>query len=338
MRAVKRGTRAAPAALNKLDREGKSELVRAREHQAGADSDESFPFKAYKDEEVRQRLEELFHGKCAYCEQYYRSSAPVDIEHFRPKGRIHGESHPGYWWIAMAWENLLPSCIDCNRRRYQTVPHGSPSLGLLQQESSGAAQATVMQTGKQDAFPIAGTRALPEASQFQAEEALLLNPCEDDPREHLTYYIDRDNLIGLVLPKAKKGQAGDALPEPTGDWVAVVRKAEALGLSVRGAVSIQVYGLNRLGLVQERTRYLRRLAFLEDLVLELSALADELDRPATPCPGHPEVVARLRLARDRTLREMIDMADPRAPHSELARQWLRSFHAELEISPAGPGV
>lgn len=79
-----------------------------------------FSFSVYKHADVKERLEELFHGKCAYCESRYSSTRPMDVEHYRPKGRVaESEGHPGYYWLAAEWTNLLPSCIDCNRRRNQ---------------------------------------------------------------------------------------------------------------------------------------------------------------------------------------------------------------------------
>ncbi|MEK9939970.1 MAG: hypothetical protein VW548_03245, partial [Methylotenera sp.] len=85
-------------------------------------SRKAFEFKAYKNDDVRHALFTLFHGKCAYCEARYDTTAPVDIEHFRPKGGIDGTDHLGYWWFAATWLNLLPSCIDCNRKREHPTP------------------------------------------------------------------------------------------------------------------------------------------------------------------------------------------------------------------------
>jgi hypothetical protein len=90
----------------------------------------SFPFKAYKADDVVAALEQLFRGKCAYCESSYAQTQPADIEHFRPKGAVMIERpgerphrrKPGYYWLAAEWDNLLPSCIDCNRARTQDFP------------------------------------------------------------------------------------------------------------------------------------------------------------------------------------------------------------------------
>eukprot|EP01034_Spumella_vulgaris_P009128 gene9128-11597_t len=130
MRAAPRGPQAAPACLDQPDKKGLNERDRARAHQQSTDPKKgSFEFAAYKHEEVKRRLDALFHGKCAYCETFYSASAPVDVEHYRPKGAVsENPNHPGYWWLAMSWDNLLPSCIDCNRKRNQRVFLVSSSL------------------------------------------------------------------------------------------------------------------------------------------------------------------------------------------------------------------
>jgi hypothetical protein len=84
----------------------------------------------------RWLLENVFNNKCAYCETRAVRD-PGDAEHFRPKGRVSvaeplsggkkklkkiriidpsGKEidHPGYFWLAYNWKNLLPACRDCN--------------------------------------------------------------------------------------------------------------------------------------------------------------------------------------------------------------------------------
>src|SRR4051794_1771095 len=57
----------------------------------------------YAHGEVKRALEELFYGKCVYCEtDLHRWD--WDVEHFRPKGRVFERSdHPGYFWICYDW-------------------------------------------------------------------------------------------------------------------------------------------------------------------------------------------------------------------------------------------
>ncbi len=54
--------------------------------------------------------------KCWYSEAR-QVGTDRDVDHFRPKGKIHGTDHKGYWWLAFEIANLRYSCIFCNRRR-----------------------------------------------------------------------------------------------------------------------------------------------------------------------------------------------------------------------------
>lgn len=340
MRRVDRGSEPPPPALTTKDRSGLTELERVRAHQQSVEPDKgSFAFAVYKAQEVKQRLEELFHGKCAYCETFYASSAPVDVEHFRPKGAVDGEpDHPGYWWLAMSWSNLLPSCIDCNRRRTQPTPDQSASLFALADGARRPENVRSVLTGKKDSFPVAGTRALPEASDFTAEEALLLDPCVDEPEEHIDFNVGGDRPIPLALPRpVPQGAAPAALPAAAG-LAAAAAHAAAAGLSVRGAVSIQVYGLNRLRLVQDRLRVLRQLEYLGYFVKELGALIDEISGAVEGIPPLSDavqedranaIIGRLRFLMDRALIEMRSAAAPQAPYSAMAAQWLKDFSAAI---------
>ncbi|PJT27203.1 endonuclease [Ochrobactrum sp. 30A/1000/2015] len=284
-----------------------------------------FNFRAYKADGVKLRLEELFKGKCAYCESFYGSQAPVDVEHYRPKASVEGEEdHSGYWWLGMEWTNLLPSCLDCNRRRKQRTPQIVSNLKILYE---------TMQTGKQDSFPIMGIRATVEEASLEGEEALLLDPTRDDPDEHLTFGLDDGNGVGLVYPKPSvlNEEEGMALPPLGMDAANVAGHAEAIGASVRGAVSIQVFGLNRMRLVQARAWLIQRLRFLETIVIELGDVIDRLDAFNTPA-GHEDVtkaVARLGQLQRRILDEMRALAAPEAPYSAVAKAYLEDFKMRI---------
>src|SRR6185369_2016739 len=129
-------------------------------YENGAHADDSFDFKAYKSADVNAALTAEFHGKCAYCESPYEATHPVDIEHYRPKGgyvKDNKLTKPGYYWLAADWMNLLPSCIDCNRRRRQKFKDEPEQLA-----------------GKANLFPIAdetkrATRPRAERRGRQAE-------------------------------------------------------------------------------------------------------------------------------------------------------------------------
>ncbi|HYC92760.1 MAG TPA: retron system putative HNH endonuclease [Thermoanaerobaculia bacterium] len=157
---VKRGD--APACL--LDDGAAGRERRKAEELRKKHPKKSFPFKVYASEEVKLALERLFRGKCAYCETRYAASQPMDVEHWRPKSQ--------YPWAASDWDNLLPSCIDCNRQRYQ----------LLVDERKK------VRAGKGTLFPLAkGSKRATSRAAMAREVPLLLHPANDDPDEHLRY-------------------------------------------------------------------------------------------------------------------------------------------------------
>jgi len=137
-----------------------------------------------------------FFGKCVYCESNVDVNHPGDIEHWRPKNRVTDESgrtievktkdgntaqHPGYYWLAYEWRNLLFSCIDCNR----------PSIAKTQGR----------RIGKWDQFPVRDFRANGIGEELH-ERPILLNPIEDNPADHLE--VDD---TGVMIAKSDRGQA-----------------------------------------------------------------------------------------------------------------------------------
>jgi uncharacterized protein (TIGR02646 family) len=201
-------------------------------------------FKAYKGKDVVKTLGDLFDYKCAYCESRYAITQPVDVEHWRPKARIEGvPHHTGYSWLAMKWENLLPSCIDCNRARKQEVPNAGSKKPWIQRK-----------VGKADQFPIVkpSLRWTFDNSQ-QPEEPLLLDPCTDDPDDYFEFHKS-----GVILPKKKitKKQLDRALK------------------------SIEVYALNRKALVDERLRHMLRLEPIFKLVRFLFTASGDTSLPS----------------------------------------------------------
>ncbi|OWY23739.1 TIGR02646 family protein [Sphingobacteriales bacterium UPWRP_1] len=62
--------------------------------------------KKYGNNEIKQVLIKMFHGKCAFCESYIENVDYGDIEHFKPKSKFPE--------LAVTWSNLLLSCKKCN--------------------------------------------------------------------------------------------------------------------------------------------------------------------------------------------------------------------------------
>ncbi|RZK25037.1 MAG: hypothetical protein EOO43_06530, partial [Flavobacterium sp.] len=147
-------------------------------------------------------LRDVFNGKCAYCE----SVIPLEVtkseyDHFRPKSGARGLekefSNDHYWWLTYEWNNLYYCCQNCNQY-------------------------------KSSWFPVEGARA-EIATKYEdiigLEKALLIDPCVDQPEEHLTY-----NEQGEV------------------DF-----------LTAKGKTTIEIIKLNRSGLVEARRRILEEL-------------------------------------------------------------------------------
>ncbi len=206
---------------------GAEEKERAIAHYSAPDwrEKDSFPFRVYQRKEVRDALYEAFGGVCAYCEAPVPS---VQVEHFRPKGRIRteaGASPPGYYWLASSWENLLPSCHDCNTEIWKMYPDG-----------------TWHKAGKGNWFPLEDESARATApGEESRERPLLLHPYKDEPADHLEFVEE-----GVL--RARKG--ADGVPSP------------------RGHATIELLGLNHRGLAEARRKHLLLVEVTREKTLE----------------------------------------------------------------------
>jgi len=220
---VNRAQVSKPAILDKKDRDGKTETDRAVEYYSSEKYDgTSFPFKVYSDTSVKEALIRLFKGKCAYCESTFLHVYSGDIEHFRPKGEISEatpNTKPGYYWLAADWNNLLLSCRNCNQKLTHTI------YGIEDKKTMG----------KMNQFPLSDstkyirTHTDPNGITEEEPYRLLLNPCMENPEQHLEYGEE-----GVI--RSKK----DAYGNP----------------SIKGKASIEVYVLQRVPLVQARAKLL----------------------------------------------------------------------------------
>jgi uncharacterized protein (TIGR02646 family) len=63
----------------------------------------------YRHPEIREALNRMFHGKCAYCESRITHVDYGKIEHYRPKRGPRGRPD-----LTFEWNNLLWACGRCN--------------------------------------------------------------------------------------------------------------------------------------------------------------------------------------------------------------------------------
>ena len=145
----------------------------------------------YAHTDVLDALELMFAMKCAYCETWITARSWRHVEHFRPNSI--------YPALAYDWNNLLQACGGCNCAPY-----------------------------KADEFPIGPAGNTPRENKFLpcnrkgiGEQPYLLDPCVDDPSQHLTF-----------------------------------RNGRAFYLTSRGRRTRKVCGLNRQELLEDRQSYL----------------------------------------------------------------------------------
>jgi uncharacterized protein (TIGR02646 family) len=227
---VRRSSVKGPTALCSADAE--DEQKRAAAHYWRQDNrSKEFSFKVYQDRSVRDALEKLFRHKCAYCETRIGVSDDSEIEHWRPKGAVKEDdgrrSFPAYYWLASNWDNLLLSCLKCNRPRKYRVQ------GRDEDED------TWERSGKGMLFPLAkGDVRATKKDEEAAEHPLLIDPCRENPAAYFEFVLfgDDPDAKASIRPKASRG-----------------RKRE------RGDRSIDVYSLNRPLLVGDRRRELTNL-------------------------------------------------------------------------------
>jgi uncharacterized protein (TIGR02646 family) len=188
-----------------------------------------FDFEPLAADDVREALDGLFHSKCAYCEQFLPPEVLV-VDHFRPhSGAVDLDgsfSLDHYWWLTYEWQNLYPACAEC--------------AGM-----------------KGPRFPVAGERgSRPRAADRKrarsepVDDGLLLDPCLDDPEQHLVFLED-----GHVVSSTE-----------------------------RGRITIEVLGLNRPALVEGRSETRRELR------REWDQLTGAIDTPKGPSATHLEAL------------------------------------------------
>lgn len=152
---------------------------------------------------ISKELSVAFNKKCAFCESELKATHLWKVERFRPsinamnlKGEITSNH---YWWLRYDWNNLFLICDDCN-------------------------------LSKGNLFPVKGKRIQPFES-IKNEARLLINPCEDNPEDHLLC----DFESGLLFSETEMGR-----------------------------ITIDVYNLNRSTLKEKRRQEIEKLSNLWD--------------------------------------------------------------------------
>lgn len=271
-------------------------LVRKQTDPDAAEEKYSFSFKAYRRREVKEALVALSHGKCAYCEKRFAATQPVDVEHWRPKGEVvrdKGEKALGYYWLAAEWDNLLPSCIDCNRARKQ----------------ESALDGSLETLGKKNQFPVWREDDRWRDPEAPNEEVpLLLHPYFDEPDEILAFDDE-----GVARPREEPPALPDGAPTH----------------NARAEASIRVYALNRVALVHERKALLLRIERIKLTVVHLMTLLAALEEASglDHASFWRELVMQIL---DQELEELAALVRPESEFAGLARERVASFLEQMK--------
>lgn len=125
---------------------------------------------------ILKALNSLFNSKCAYCESKLINKKSYNYDHFRPKNGARGmeKEFAGehYWWLTYEWANFYSSCNHCNQY-------------------------------KATWFPVSGKRAkikTPYKQIILEENNLLIDPCKDNPEDHLTF-----DFNGTIKANTERG-------------------------------------------------------------------------------------------------------------------------------------
>jgi len=129
----------------------------------------------YKRDKVRNQLRTDQLAKCAYCEKKLAEEA-THVDHYRPFKSVTSEGirlYPGYYWLGYTWENLLLTCGKCNSLKNDKFPLSNPTQ-----------------------------RVRDHTGDLTLESPQLVNPTEEDPRDHIRFKND----MSVVVKGSPKGR------------------------------------------------------------------------------------------------------------------------------------
>lgn len=175
-------------------------------------SNNSATDKRYKTDDIIQKLNDIYHKKCAFCEQRVEQT---HVEHYRPKkGYIHknGQQHNGYYWLSFSWDNLLIACPNCNSKK-------GTHFDIL------GTRATFVN----NEFNITNINSLSSTYDL-LELPLMINPEKEDPESHISFdksgnifSVDRRYIYTIEKCNLKRNYLCDYRREILKDFESKVR-------------------------------------------------------------------------------------------------------------------
>lgn len=131
--------------------------------------------------EIKDALWHAGGEKCWFSEVEL-SIGEVEVEHFRPKGRVCGVRHGGYWWLAFDWRNYRLASHLVNTRKTDPINKGLRGKGTYFPLVAGVRGNYINPPPPSDPLCVNG------------ERALLLDPIDAMDVKKLIF--DQDGLPG----------------------------------------------------------------------------------------------------------------------------------------------
>lgn len=284
-------------------------------------------FRRYKEHDVKEALFGMSQGKCAYCEGYVEKGS-LEVEHYRPKGSVEGSDHPGYWWLALNWKNLLPACAACNKEYLQHIVTANMSVEEVEELKRKTRKQLY---GKGTHFPVSrarrtaasdrirgqlhgsANRSTLSRAQFTSlsdghflEGPLIIDPTRVDPEPHLRWRSD--TAYSVVEPATVDGSPSDL-----------------------GVATINCVALNRIDLVKTRTQV------LQVLQTQRIQIMDDLENDAVNGASPEAIQMALRCAL-RRIEDMKRTGHSNQIYSGMVKAFIREFAAEFEEFALSRGI
>lgn len=141
-----------------------------------ADLIETKEVKASCYKKSKEKLEEIYHNKCAFCDTKYGVNTYTEVEHYRPKAQNM------YYWLAYEWSNLVPACRKCNNSKLDKFPILASKILI-----------PPIENGKLDK-----AKCLADSDFLLNEQPYILHPEIDNPEEFFNFKID-ENKKGIKI-------------------------------------------------------------------------------------------------------------------------------------------
>ncbi|MEZ9461552.1 hypothetical protein AB4178_07470 [Vibrio splendidus] len=229
----------------------------------------NFDFRAYESRNNKNSIRKVADECCGYCGIRITSQNYIEVEHYRPKNLLlhrgnefllHKTSNHtygisgttsakfGYYRLGNNYSNMLPSCSACNK--------GSGNSSII----IGKSIVHGIKFGKGNYFPILfknrrGIKTDPrinsiEVKDISNEYSLLFNPYIDEPKKLFRYSKPElvENIQIIKIHAARD-----------------LNKNE----KIKACVSINLLGLNRIGLCKDRMSiYIRLLSLKRNIAYD----------------------------------------------------------------------